>query len=110
MLRNGIKPMKPTFIFSSLVNIFLLVRMFFGCYQLCEGSGEDYQEIKGVKNGEGAHTVKEKVNWIQVAQYLWGSFNWEQIPKATTHVAAERADRISYLAIKMLRTLGEVAA
>ena len=84
--------------------------MFFGCYQLCEGSGEDYQEIKGVKNGEGAHTVKEKVNWIQVAQYLWGSFNWEQIPKATTHVAAERADRISYLAIKMLRTLGEVAA
>ena len=29
MLRNGIKPMKNTFIFSSLVNIFLLVRMFF---------------------------------------------------------------------------------
>ena len=82
MLKNGIKPIKSNFIISSLVNIFLLIKMFFGCYQLCEGSGADYQESKGTNNGEGAHTVKEKVNWIQVAQYLWGSFNWEQIHKS----------------------------
>ena len=56
--------MKSTSIISSL----FLINVFFGCYQLCEGSGGDYQESKGVKNGEGAHTVKEKVNWIQAAQ------------------------------------------
>ena len=68
MLKNGIKPKKSNFIISYLVNYFPFNKNVFGCYQLCEGSGEDYQEIKGVKNGEGAHTVKEKVNWIQAAQ------------------------------------------
>ena len=84
--------------------------MFFGCYQLCKGSGEDYQETKGVKIGEGAPTVEEKVNWIYQQFNNSEALSIEnRSTKAMTHVAAERADRISYLVIKMCPRLVEVA-
>ena len=54
--------------------------------------------------------MKEKVNRIQAAQYSFKALSIEnRSTKAMTHVAAERADRISYLVIKMLPRLGVAA-